>query len=64
VLAGTSPLLLFVLPIVVMVMRDVLGPALFAAGVSVVVGLGLFVEPVNPFWWARPVQTFVLDCLW
>jgi K+-sensing histidine kinase KdpD len=56
VLAGTSPLLLFVLPTVVMVMRNVTGPALFAAGLSAAAGTGLFVQHADPLWWASPAQ--------
>jgi len=55
-LAGVSPLLIFVLPTVVMAMRQAPLPALFAALVSAAISVRLFVQPADPIWWAHPAQ--------
>jgi K+-sensing histidine kinase KdpD len=56
ILAGASPLLIFVLPTVVMVMRNAPGPALVATAASVAASLALFIEPTDAAWWAHPTQ--------
>ena len=55
-LAGVSPLLIFVLPTVVMAMRQAPLPALFAAVVSATISVRLFIQPADPIWWAHPAQ--------
>jgi K+-sensing histidine kinase KdpD len=55
-LANVSPLLIFVLPTVVMAMRQAPLPALFAALVSAGISVRLFIQPADPTWWAHPAQ--------
>jgi K+-sensing histidine kinase KdpD len=56
VLFNVSPLLIFVLPTVVMVLRGTRAPAVFATIVSLAAALGLFIAPTAPQWWSHPVQ--------
>jgi hypothetical protein len=54
-----SPLRLrqiFVLPTVVMVMRNAPGPALCATVMSLGVAVPRFIEPTDPMWWSHPAQ--------
>lgn len=55
-LAGVSPLLIFVLPTVVMALRQATLPALFAVLVSAGISLRLFIQPADPIWWVHPAQ--------
>jgi K+-sensing histidine kinase KdpD len=56
ILGTASPLLIFVLPTVVMVMRNAPGPALCATVASIAAGLLLFIRPTDPLWWSHPAQ--------
>jgi K+-sensing histidine kinase KdpD len=56
ILSGVSPLLIFVLPTVVMVLRGARGPAVFATILSLAVALVVFIGPTDPRWWSHPVQ--------
>jgi K+-sensing histidine kinase KdpD len=56
ILTNASPLLIFVLPTVVMVMRNAPLPALCAAIASLAVAVRFFIEPSDPTWWSDPAQ--------
>lgn len=56
VLANASPLMIFVLPTVVMVMRNAPVPALCATMASIAVAVGLFIAPTDASWWQHPPQ--------
>jgi K+-sensing histidine kinase KdpD len=56
VLASASPLLIFVLPTVIMVMRNAPLPAVCAAIASTAIAVRLFIAPTDAIWWAHPAQ--------
>jgi K+-sensing histidine kinase KdpD len=56
VLGGMSPFLIFVLPTAVMAMRMAPGAAAFAALLSTLGAVGLFVAPADRLWWSHPAE--------